>query len=178
MSPNRPDHPRPPRLPEDTHHGKVPAAVREFVTGRTSRLTLEPGPVDWLDLPVGLAPDVAFRRGRRRQTVEVTVSLDVVVYTIKVTLVGELREGRLHLDTAPVRDIAGLGNPREAIDDWVDGFNLWLAHQGRRLGQLKVRRGRLVVTTLPVGTRTSVDHRRRCPRRRALALLRPIMGAR
>jgi hypothetical protein len=139
--------PKPPKLPEDTATRTVPREIREFVDCRGSALTLEPGPVDWLDLPGGLQPTARFDHGPTPGSIEVTITLSTGLGDIELKLPCSVRDGRLEVDTNQVPgEIPGLGNPRQAIDGWVRAFNDWLAHNHKQLGEVRLRGGRLTLT--------------------------------
>jgi hypothetical protein len=142
--------PKPPKLPEDTATRTAPREIREFVDCRGSALTLETGPVDWLDPPGGLRPTARFDHGPTPGSIEVTITLSTGLGDIELKLPCSVRDGRLEVDTNHVPGgIPGLGNPRQAIDDWVRAFNDWLAHNHKKLGEVRLRQGRLTLAKVP-----------------------------
>jgi hypothetical protein len=135
----------PPPLPKDTETQKVPPELRDFVDCRGNALTLEPGPLTWLDLPVGTAA-VAFEHGPRPGTVQITITLTVAGLSYPIELTGEVKDGQLVVDTSKVPTIPVIGSPKQPIDDWVKQFNEWLAGRSKQFGEAKLRKGKLTLT--------------------------------
>jgi len=134
-----------PKLPKDTPTRQVPKELRDFVDCKGMSLVLKPGEVTWLDLPAGTVT-LGFEHGTAPGTIAITVTVSLgVSYSMPIT--GQVKDGQLSLDTKEVPgEIPGLGNPRQAIDDWVKNLNDWLAQNGKRLDEAKLRRGELTLT--------------------------------